>query len=145
LIRSDVEKRVIPLPEDALVVLDSEVVHGKRLGHKLGFPTANQQFAEGADIPRYGIYASTAEIDGAEYIAVSNVGTRPTVDGEGVNCETHVIDCDRDLYGKRIRVVLRAYLRPEMKFSSIEELRLTIAGDVERAREYFEKTQATRN
>ncbi len=125
------------LSDDERAVLDSEVVHGKRLGHKLGFPTANQTFAEGAVIPKKGIYASIAEIDGREYIAVSNIGTRPTVDGEGVNCETHVIDYCRDLYGKRIRVVLCAYLRPEQRFSSVEELRRTIAGDVERAREYF--------
>ena len=136
------ENTAQPLSAEEIVVLDSEVVHGKRLGRTLGFPTANQQFDEGAEIPRLGIYASTAEIDGREYIAVSNVGTRPTVDGEGVNCETHVIDCDLDLYAKRIRVVLRAYLRPEQKFSSVEELRLTIAGDVERAREYFKRTQA---
>lgn len=132
----------IPLSLEELVTLDSEVVHGKRLGHALGFPTANQTFGEGARVPRHGIYASTAEIDGVEYIAVSNVGTRPTVDGEGVNCETHVIDLSPDLYGKRIRVVLRAYLRPEMKFSSIEELRRSIEGDVESAREYFKQTQA---
>ena len=134
-----------PLSKGELVILDSEVVHGKRLGRELGFPTANQQFAEGALIPECGIYASTAEIDGKEYIAVSNVGTRPTVDGEGVNCETHVIDCNLDLYGKRIKVVLRAYLRCEKRFFSIEELRRSIASDVERAREYFKQTQATRN
>ena len=132
----------VPLPEDELVILDTEVVHGKHLGHKLGFPTANQHFPADAVIPSFGIYASTAEIDGREYIAVSNVGTRPTVDGEGVNCETHVIDRDIDLYGKRIRVVLRAYLRPEQRFGSVEELRLAIAGDVERAKEYFDRIQA---
>jgi riboflavin kinase/FMN adenylyltransferase len=136
------EKRTaLPLPEGELVILDSEVVRGKRLGRTLGFPTANQLFAEGDRIPRLGIYASTAEIDGREYIAVSNIGTRPTVDGEGVNCETHVIECELDLYAKRIRVVLRAYLRPEQRFSSVEELRRTIAGDVECAKEYFKQTQ----
>lgn len=135
------EKRVtVPLTEGEAYVLEGEVVHGKRLGRSLGFPTANQLFPEGSRIPRFGIYASTAEIDGAEYIAVSNVGTRPTVDGEGANCETHVIDYTGDLYGKRIRVILRAYLREECCFSSVEALGECISRDVEHARAYFEKT-----
>ena len=136
------ENRVeIPLAEGERYVLEGEVEHGKRLGHSLGFPTANQQLPKSGRVPRGGIYASTVEIDGAEYIAVSNVGTRPTVDGEGVNCETHVIDYTGDLYGKRIRVVLRAYLREEIRFSSVEALGECISRDVECARAYFNKTQ----
>ena len=135
------ERMESPLAEGEVYVLEGEVVHGKRLGRSLGFPTANQQFAEDSRIPRCGIYASTAEIDGREYIAVSNVGSRPTVDGVGVNCETHVMDYTGDLYGKRIRVILRAYLREECRFSSVEELSESISRDVEHARAYFKKTQ----
>ncbi len=130
-----------PLPEGEVYILEGEVVHGKRLGHSLGFPTANLQFANDREIPRCGIYASTVEMDGAEYIAVSNVGSRPTVDGVGVNMETHVIDYTGDLYGKRIRVILRAYLREEHRFSSTEELSACIRRDVEHARAYFTTTQ----
>ena len=130
------------LSEEERVSVDTEVIHGKHLGTELGFPTANQLFSDGARIPKHGIYASIAEIDGREYAAVSNVGTRPTVDGAGVNCETHVIDRSLDLYGKRIKVTLCAYLREERRFGSVEELRRFISEDVARAREYFEKTQA---
>ncbi len=124
--------------ERPLAVLCGEVIHGKRLGHTLGFPTANLPFFEGDEVPAYGIYASTVEIDGREYIAVSNVGIRPTVDGEGANCETHIIDYCSELYGKKIKVTLHAFLREERKFSSVEELRCAIEGDIRCAVKYFE-------
>lgn len=133
----DRDTSILPflLPEP--IMLCGEVTHGKALGHTLGFPTANISLNEGLDIRR-GIYASRVELDGTSYIAVSNVGTRPTVDGEGVNCETHVIDFEGDLYGKSIRVTLLAYLREERRFSSVEELSLTIREDVRRARAFFD-------
>ncbi len=126
------------LSECERVVLCGEVVGGKHLGHTLGFPTANQLFSDGEPVPGYGVYASTAEIDGKVYCAVSSVGTRPTVSGEGVRCETYVIGWTGDLYGRRIKTTLRAYLRDEKKFSSTEELCRAIEQDVARAVDYFE-------
>lgn len=132
----DRDTSILPFVLPRPILLCGEVTHGKALGHTLGFPTANISLDEGADIRR-GIYASRVELDGTSYIAVSNVGTRPTVDGEGVNCETHVIDFEGDLYGKSIQVTLLAYLREEKKFASVEALSLTIREDVRRARAYF--------
>lgn len=126
---------ILPQP----VVLEGEVIGGKRLGHTLGFPTANLAPEGCEDIPR-GIYASRVRIGDESYIAVSNVGVRPTVDGGTANCETHIIDYEGDLYGKHIQVSLVALLRDEMRFSSVEELKLAIEGDVRCAVSYFEKT-----
>ena len=123
------------LPEPCTV--EGEVVGGKRLGRTLGFPTANLALDSGADI-RHGIYASRVRVGDEWYFAVSNVGVRPTVDGDTVNCETHVIDYEGDLYGRRIQVSLIALLRDETRFSSVEELKLAIEGDVRRAVSYFE-------
>ncbi len=114
----------------------TRVVHGKRLGHKLGFPTANQNI-DAPDRIRRGIYASTAEIGEECYYAVSNVGTRPTVGGTGVNCESYMIGFSGDLYGKTVKITLHAFLRDERKFDSVDELREQISQDVEAAKEYF--------
>jgi len=66
---------------------------------------------------------------------VTNIGTRPTIGGEDVvKYETHILDFDEDLYGKRIEVELLSYMREEIKFSGIEELKAAIERDVEMAK-----------
>ncbi len=122
--------------ERVLARIISPVTSGKKLGRKLGFPTANQDVG---DIKAAnGIYVSRVTIDGAVYPAVSNIGTRPTVDGDGVNCESHVIGYSADLYGKSITVELLKFLRPERDFGSVEALRAAIEADVLAAKKYFD-------
>lgn len=119
--------------------VSGEVVHGKSLGRELGLPTANQRFGEKMLVPKNGIYASMCVIDGKEYMAVSNIGCRPTVENDGsFNCETHIMGFSGDIYGKEIRVYLYKKLRDEIKFDSLEELRAAIENDVCLAVEYFE-------
>ena len=115
------------------------VVHGRELGRTIGLPTINQSFPRGHIIPRHGIYACVCTVDGHRYAAVANVGVRPTVSaGEGINCETHIIGYDGDLYGESVRVSFYRRLRDEMKFSSIAELKEAIEQDVLSARAFFE-------
>ncbi len=118
------------------ICIEGKVVSGKQLGREMGFPTANQNISEPLGIP-HGIYASTVEFDGKCYIAVSNIGTRPTVSGNTVNCESHILDYSGNLYGKELKTTLHAYLRPERKFGSVQELTCQISRDAECAREYF--------
>ncbi len=116
-----------------------KVVRGKQLGRTLGLPTVNQFFADELLIPRNGIYASSCRIDGVTYRAVSNVGLRPTVeDSDKVNCETHIIGYNGDLYGRELRVEFFSRLRGERKFGSVEELRTAISSDVENTNKYFD-------
>lgn len=117
--------------------LTGEVAHGRTLGKKLGFPTLNQYFAEGKIIPRYGVYFTLVEIDGIKHPAVTNVGSRPTVGGRSVRAESHVLDFDRELYGKTVTVEFMRFRRDEVKLSSEAELMSTINGDVKAAREFF--------
>ncbi len=115
------------------------VIEGNKLGRKMGIPTINQNFPDGHIIPRHGIYACTATVDGKIYIAVSNIGVRPTV-SEGsshVNCETHIVNYSGDLYGKEVKVEFYSFLRDEMKFSSVEELKAQIFRDVENSKDFF--------
>ena len=91
-------------------------------------------------MPKFGVYACRAWIDGVCYPAVTNVGNRPTVNGEGVNAECHLLDFAGDLYGKEITVAFYDFLRPEQKFDSLEELRKEIQKNALQTRKIFEKT-----
>ncbi len=121
------------------------VVHGKKLARSLGLPTANQFFPPKKLIPGHGVYATLCRIDGRAYFGVSNVGHRPTVDGEGtqINCETHILHFEGDLYGKEITVYFCQRLRGEMRFESVDALKAAILSDIERAEKYFASPTAT--
>ena len=115
----------------------SEVVHGKALGQKLGTPTINQFFPAGLLVPRHGVYVTDCEIDGRIYRGVTNVGLRPTVDHDTqANCETYLLDFAGDLYGASVRISFLSFLRPEQAFDSLASLREQIQRDVEAARTY---------
>ncbi len=116
-------------------ILSGQVVSGRQLGRTIGIPTANLSLPEGLLAPRFGVYACKVWAEGRAYLAVTNVGTRPTVSGEGVTVEVHLLDFEGDLYGKEITVAFYAFLRPEQKFASLEELRAQIAADIMKTEE----------
>lgn len=118
--------------------LTGTVVGGRHLGHKLGFPTANLLLPEGVVCPKHGVYAGKAKVGGSEYTAVTNVGSRPTVEGHQVRAESWLLDFDGDLYGQEITLEFYQFLRPERKFDSLEELRTAVLLDAEHTREFFE-------
>ena len=110
------------------------VIEGRRLARTMDFPTAN--LALGAYVrPAYGVYAVTARLpDGAQAGGVANIGVRPTVDGATERLEVHLFDWSGDLYGAKIEVALRAFLREERPFGGIDALRAQIAADAQGAR-----------
>lgn len=113
------------------------VVHGKRIGHQIGVPTANLELRRRRS-PLAGVYVVEVCVDGKLLPAVANVGTRPTVgDGLKANLETHLLDFDGNLYGRLIEVIFRQSIREERKFDSLEQLRESIADDIRVARAYF--------
>lgn len=120
-------------------ILSGTVVHGRQLGRTIGIPTANLELPEGVLIPRFGVYACRACFDGREYLAVTNVGTRPTVSGHHITVEPWILDFDGDLYGKRITLEFHAFLRPERKFDSLEALQREILKNAAKTRNFFEK------
>lgn len=118
--------------------LTAKVLHGKARGKHLGVPTINQHFREGAIRPAGGVYISRTQIEGTRYPSVSNVGTRPTFeDGSSVNCETHILGYDGNLYGKTLAVEFLKRLRGEISFSSVELLKKQLQEDIAAAAEYF--------
>ena len=118
-------------------ILSGVVVHGKALGRTLGIPTANLRLPEGLAVPKFGVYACSCLIDGIRYPAVTNVGTRPTVEGNNITVEPWILDYSGDLYGQRIILEFHYFLRPEMKFPSLEALKEEIHRNAEETRAYL--------
>lgn len=122
----------------------ADTVHsGYHLGTKMGTPTINMFFPEGVLVPRHGVYATRVYLEGgASYVAVTNVGVRPTVgNGNRVSVESYLLDYSGNLYGRQARVDFYAFIRPERKFDSFDELSAQIKADAETAREYFIKNK----
>ena len=138
-IRAALREGNIPLANRLLgypYMTDGVVVHGRHLGRKLGFPTINQLFSPEDLIPRFGVYATIAEIDGKRYVGATDIGVKPSV-GEGYApaAETYILDFDGDLYGKNITLSYYAFLRGERKFASLAELTETVLYNAQQAKE----------
>ncbi len=123
--------------------LTGTVVHGHQLGRKLGIPTANLLLPEGLSIPKFGVYACRAVIDGKKYLAVTNIGTRPTVSGRGITVEPWILDFEGDLYGRKITLEFHYFLRPEMKFPDLTAMQAEIRRNAQQTRAYFEEQEAS--
>ena len=121
-------------------VLTGQVVTGKQLGRTIGIPTANLLLPDGVVCPKFGVYACKAIVDGKAYPAVTNIGTRPTVKGDHVNVEAHLLDFDGNLYGKHLTLQFYEFLRAEQKFGSLEELQAEIQKNIAQTRKIFEKS-----
>ncbi len=102
--------------------VDLPVRHGKRLGSALGFPTINQIYPADMLLPRQGVYATAVYQNGAWLPAATGLGTRPTVGGEGITCETFIPGFSGDVYGERVVVRFVKYLWPTQKFDSLDAL-----------------------
>jgi len=111
-----------------------KVVIGKKLGRKLGFPTANFKIHDGA-LPPYGIYAVRAMYENKLYNGVMNVGFRPTLeDNNPPNLELNIFDFNQDIYGKNFEIFFIQKIRDEEKFNNLEQLKAQIAKDIEVAK-----------
>ena len=122
--------------------MSGRVAHGEHLGRQLGFPTANIVLRRRP--PLAGIFAVEAELEETHRVlrGVANVGRRPTVkENAAVLLEVHLFDSTGDIYGRHLRVKFLSKLRDEEKYDGLEALRVAIAGDAARARQFF----ATRN
>ena len=117
-------------------LLSGTVVSGAGLGSKIGFPTANLEVS-GMLLPPYGVYAVKVLRGGSILTGVCNIGLRPTVDASANApvVEVHLFDVSADLVGENLSLEFVKYLRPEQKFSGIDELKEQIARDCKSARE----------
>ena len=109
--------------------LSGEVIHSKKLGRTIGFPTANISIDENIIIPKVGIYATKVYVNGTIYYGATNVGYNPTVNGNKLSIETNILEFNADIYGKIITIEFLERIRDEKKFNGIEELKEQLQKD----------------
>lgn len=113
--------------------IDGKVEKGTHLGTRIGIPTAN--ISTGKLLPKFGVYATIAQIDGNAYPAVTNVGVKPTVTDKRIpNAETFIFDFSGDVYNEDIRVNFVEFMRPERTFESVDALRAEILKNISDAK-----------
>ena len=119
--------------------LSQVVRHGHRIGRTIGVPTVNLTAPGRVLVPSHGVYATRVHLwSGESYAAVTNVGTRPTVDnGSNVTVEAWLLDFEGDLYGQTVRVEFYKRLRDEIRFDSLDALKNQIHLDAQATRAYF--------
>ena len=111
------------------------VVAGNRVGRTIGFPTANMQLYEPLKlVPENGVYAVEVEVLGRQYRGMCNIGLRPTVGGGGRTIETHILDFNEDIYGLPMGIRFVRRIRDEIRFPSLEALRLQLLQDADACR-----------
>ncbi len=117
-------------------IIEGRVIHGDARGQELGVPTANLHVPERIAVPALGIYATVTHHGGERHPSVTSVGVRPTFDTDAHRTvETHLLDYSGDLYGEAIGVEFVDWIRPELKFDSIDDLIAAMNDDIARARQ----------
>ena len=122
-------------------MLNGVVVNGKKLGGKIGYPTANISIEEDYKlIPKTGVYVVKATINKNSVFGMMNIGNRPTVNGNYQTIEVHFFDFNQDLYGKKLTIKLLYFLRNEEKFDSLDALIHQLKEDEKTAKNYILNT-----
>ena len=117
-----------------MLKIKGKVIDGQKRGHLVGMPTANLSIDNLENEIKYGVYACYVYIDNEKYIGVCNIGNRPTVDND-VLVETHILDFNKQIYGKMMEIELMEYLRPISKFNSLEEVKIQVDKDILKTRQ----------
>lgn len=117
------------------------ILHGKKLGKAvLGIPTINLVPPKDKLLPPFGVYVTITEHQGREYQGITNVGCKPTIEGEHpVGVETHLFDVSKDMYGEEVKVRFLSRVREERRFDTLEALKMQMQQDIQYGREYFDR------
>ena len=114
-----------------------QVVHGAKLGRKIGMPTINLLPEKEKMLPPKGVYYSRTQIGDKEYKSITNIGEKPTVsNAKQIGAETYLYEFEQDVYGKNAIVKLLEFKRPEQKFTDLDELKVQMLKDINDGREY---------
>ena len=112
-------------------MLSGKVIHGKKLGRTIGFPTANLEINDKKVIPKKGVYYTNVDIEGKIFKGITSVGNNPTVNGKELTIETYILDFNNNIYEKEIKVYFIDRIRDEIKFNNIDELTNQLKKDIE--------------
>ena len=140
-IREELENGNIELVNELLgydYFIKGKIVHGKKLGRTIGIPTINMNIPQEKMLPPKGVYITKVLVDDMWYMGVSNIGNKPTVGNNNpLGLETYIIDFCQDIYGKDVTVEFLEFLRPEMKFDSIDALKDQMNNDIAITCKYY--------
>ena len=103
--------------------LSGAVMHGRKIGRTIGFPTANLEYNKNYVLPAIGVYYTNVKVNNNIYKGITSVGNNPTVDGKNLTIETYILNFDEDIYGENIQVFFIKKIRNEKKFNGIEKLK----------------------
>jgi riboflavin kinase/FMN adenylyltransferase len=118
-------------------IISGDVVHGKKVGRGLGFPTANLRLDEQLYLPKLGVYVVDVNYNDKKYRGVLNIGKNPTIDSdEKIKVECHILEFNEVIYDQNIEVLFLARIRDEQKFENRDELIKKINEDIEYSRTY---------
>lgn len=107
------------------------VVDGKKRGTTMGFPTANLKLDSNYLIPKFGVYKTNTIFEGNKYLSITNVGKNPTFEGENISIETHILNFNENIYGKKISVEFIDFIRDEKRFTNKDALKDQVMKDIE--------------
>lgn len=114
------------------------VIHGRGIGKLVGMPTANLEIEQGLELPESGVYISKAMLDDELYAAITHIGRRPTVDNDNeISVETHILNFNEDIYGRRMEIQLFMKLRNPRKFDDLSLLLEQIRKDCLLVRKFW--------
>lgn len=116
-------------------MLSGEIVNGKKIGRTIDFPTANLKYSSRAILPKVGVYYTSVEVDNNIYKGITSIGSNPTVNGGEITVETYILDFNKDIYGKKIRIYFLKWIRSEKKFDSLQDLKNQLEEDKSSAKE----------
>ena len=111
-----------------------EVVHGEKIGRKIGFPTANI-FPKNLENLQIGIYAGLVYLSQKVYQGAIYIGKKPTFENKNLKVEVHILDFEEDIYGQNLKVEILEFVRGDQKFESIDELKSQITKDCQAIRQ----------
>lgn len=128
--KGELEKAKAYLGRDYSIV--GKVVSGKKIGNKMGYPTANIEPIEDYIIPLNGVYGTISIVGGKKYLSATSVGFNPTFGEKSIKIESHILDFQEDIYGFEVELIFIEYLREELKFNTTKELIEQIDKDIEK-------------
>ena len=141
LIRESLSKANLMLANQMLgrnYSLMGRVIYGQQVGSTLGFPTANIDLSK-TNNPLRGVFCVKVSLPDATktIFGIANIGYKPTIGGQKLNLEVHLLDFDKDIYKSYIKIEFLSYLRKEKKFNGLDALKRQINQDIEAAKQYF--------
>ena len=113
-------------------VMSGSVAKGKGIGRIIGFPTMNINLAANYVYPKYGVYKTIAYVSNVPHVGITNVGINPTIGGSNITVETHLPHFEKEVYGETIYLEFLDFIRPEIRFKSLAELKAQIEEDVKK-------------